>query len=102
MDFFDKFDHIHSFLEIWSHLIKKSAMENGLGETIPPPTTIHHHPPSAEIFAPPPSTTTHHHPPPFTTTHQQPRYIHHLQPQSKIYPSKKVFYKKNNKIFIQK
>ena len=57
-------------------------------------TTTHHHPPqpttSQNI-----SNTTHHH-------HQLPKYIHHHQPQSKIYPSKKRFYKKNIKIFIQK
>ena len=27
-DFFSKFDQIHSFLRIWSHLLKKSLMEN--------------------------------------------------------------------------
>ena len=27
-DFFSKFDHIRSFLRIWSHLPKKSLMEN--------------------------------------------------------------------------
>ena len=27
-DFFSKFDQIHSFLRIWSHLLKKSVMEN--------------------------------------------------------------------------
>ena len=27
-DFFSKCDHIHSFLRIWSHLLKKSVMEN--------------------------------------------------------------------------
>ena len=80
----------------------------------PPPTTsqnisttTHHHPPS-------PSTsqnisTTHHHPPPAKiylltcpTTHWQPKCIHHHQQQSKIYPSKKSFYKENIKIFYSK
>ena len=28
MDFFIKCDQIHSFLQIWSHLLKKSLMEN--------------------------------------------------------------------------
>ena len=28
MDFFSKCDQIHSFLRIWSHLMKKSFMEN--------------------------------------------------------------------------
>ena len=28
MDFFSKCDQIHSFLQIWSHLRKKSLMEN--------------------------------------------------------------------------
>ena len=67
---------------------------------IPPPTTIHHHPPL--------STTTHqqpkyihHHSSPLTTTHRQPKYINQQQ-QSKIYPSKKVFHKKNIKIFYSK
>ena len=27
-DFFSKFDQIRSFLQIWSHLLKKSLMEN--------------------------------------------------------------------------
>ena len=27
-DFFSKCDEIHSFLQIWSHLLKKSVMEN--------------------------------------------------------------------------
>ena len=27
-DFFSKCDHIRSFLRIWSHLLKKSVMEN--------------------------------------------------------------------------
>ena len=27
-DFFSKCDKIHSFLQIWSHLLKKSLMEN--------------------------------------------------------------------------
>ena len=27
-DFFSKFDQIHSFLWLWSHLMKKSLMEN--------------------------------------------------------------------------
>ena len=27
-DFFSKCDQIHSFLRIWSHLLKKSLMEN--------------------------------------------------------------------------
>ena len=27
-DFFSKCDQIHSFLQIWSHLLKKSLMEN--------------------------------------------------------------------------
>ena len=27
-DFFSKFDQIRSFLRIWSHLLKKSLMEN--------------------------------------------------------------------------
>ena len=27
-DFFSKSDHIPSFLQIWSHLLKKSFMEN--------------------------------------------------------------------------
>ena len=27
-DFFTKCDHIHSFLWIWSHLVKKSSMKN--------------------------------------------------------------------------
>ena len=27
-DFFIKYDQIHSFLQIWSHLLKKSLMEN--------------------------------------------------------------------------
>ena len=27
-DFFSKFDQIYSFLWIWSHLLKKSLMEN--------------------------------------------------------------------------
>ena len=27
-DFFNKFDQIHRFLRIWSHLLKKSLMEN--------------------------------------------------------------------------
>ena len=27
-DFFSKSDQIHSFLRIWSHLLKKSFMEN--------------------------------------------------------------------------
>ena len=27
-DFFSKYDQIHSFLQIWSHLLKKSLMEN--------------------------------------------------------------------------
>ena len=66
-----------------------------------PPTTTHHHPPpsttSQNI-----STTTHHHQQPAklpsTTPHRQPKYIHHQPPQSKIYPSKRVFYKKNVKI----
>ena len=66
---------------------------------------------------PPPTTINHHTPPPFTsqnistTTHHQPKYFHHHplpptdrikniylhQPQHKIYPSKKVFYKKTRK-----
>ena len=28
IDFFSKFDQIHSFLRIWSHQLKKSLMEN--------------------------------------------------------------------------
>ena len=28
MDFFNKYDQIRSFLRIWSHLLKKSLMEN--------------------------------------------------------------------------
>ena len=27
-DFFSKYDHIHRKLRIWSHLLKKSLMEN--------------------------------------------------------------------------
>ena len=27
-DFFSKYDQIHSFQQIWSHLLKKSLMEN--------------------------------------------------------------------------
>ena len=27
-DFFSKYDQIHSFLRIWSHLLKKSLIEN--------------------------------------------------------------------------
>ena len=27
-EFFSKFDQIHSFLQIWLHLLKKSLMEN--------------------------------------------------------------------------
>ena len=27
-DFFSKFDQIRSFLQIWSHLLKKSLLEN--------------------------------------------------------------------------
>ena len=67
----------------------------------PPPTTIHQHPPLSTTthHHPPTPTTVHHYPPPYTTTHQQPKYIHHHPPQSKIYPSKKVFYKKNIKFF---
>ena len=87
--------------------------------------TTHHHPPPAKIHPPSP-TITYNHSPPFTTTHQQPKYIHHHPPppttsqnisntmpttlrqpnyihhhqqQTKIYPSKRVFYKKNNKTF---
>ena len=54
--------------------------------------TTHNHPK-------PPTTTTHNLPLPSITTHHQPKYIHHHPPQSKIYPSKKVFCKKNIKIF---
>ena len=28
MDFYSKYDQIRSFLRIWSHLLKKSVMEN--------------------------------------------------------------------------
>ena len=55
---------------------------------MPPPTTTHHQP-----------KYIHHHPPPPTDSQN---ISHHHQPQSKIYPSNKVFYKKNIKIFIQK
>ena len=77
--------------------------------------TTHHDPPqsSATHYHPPPPTTIHHQPKyihhthhhqqpaklPSTTAHRQPKYIHHQPPQSKIYPSKRVFYKKNVKIF---
>ena len=29
-DFFSKCDQIHSFLRIWSHLLKKSLLENSI------------------------------------------------------------------------
>ena len=29
-DFFSKYDQIHSSLRIWSHLLKKSIMENSI------------------------------------------------------------------------
>ena len=52
------------------------------------------------------STTTYHHQPlakihqqPSTTAHRQRTYTHHHQTLSKIYSSKKVFCKKNIKIF---
>ena len=61
----------------------------------PLPTTITQNRPSAPITSQNISTTTHHHLPPSNTTNHQPQYIHHHQPQSTIYPSKKVFYKKN-------
>ena len=35
-DFFRKFDQIHSFLQIWSHLLKKSLMENLIFCAVPP------------------------------------------------------------------
>ena len=64
-------------------------------------TTIHQQPKCQNI-----STTTQHHPPtakiyplPSNTTHRQPKYIHNQQEQSRIYPSKKVFYKKNINLF---
>ena len=50
-----------------------------------------HHPPPAKI-----------HPLRCPTTHLQPKCIHHHQQQSKIYPSKKLFYKKNIKMFYSK
>ena len=81
-------------------------------------TKLCHHPPPAKIYPPPPIATHQHappskiYPPPPTTnqsisttihpTQQQPKYIHHHQPQSKIYSSKRRFYKKNIKIFILK
>ena len=78
---------------------------------MPPPTTIYCHSPTFTTthrhHSPPPTATIHHHPPPPTTIHQHPppsahrlpKYINHHLPQPKIYPSKKVFYKKNIKIF---
>ena len=96
---------------------------------MPPTTTIHHHPPPVKIYPPPlttsqnisttthrhppPPTAIHHHPPPPTTsqniltnmphtTYQQPKCIQHHQHQSKKYPSKKLFYKENIKIFYSK
>ena len=34
-DFFSKYDQIHSFLRIWSHLLKKSLMENSIFCAVP-------------------------------------------------------------------
>ena len=75
---------------------------------MPPPKDTHNHPPlpTTAHSHPPPSTVIRRHQPPprnrqviSTTSHQRPKYIHYHLPQSKIYPSKKVFYKKNIKMF---
>ena len=50
----------------------------------------------------PPPTTTHNYPQPPTDSQNISTTIHHHPPQSKIYSSKKVFYKTNNKIFYSK
>ena len=98
------------------------SRDSKLDKTMPPPSSSHshqsistttHHQPKYILHDPTPpttsqniSTTTHHHPPTATmylpsstSTHQEPKYIHHCSPQSKINPSKKVFYKRNIKIF---
>ena len=36
-DFFSKCDQIRSFLRIWSHLLKKSLMENFIFRAVRPP-----------------------------------------------------------------
>ena len=71
------------------------------------PKYVHHHPP-APITSQSISATTKHHPPPVKiypltcpTTYRQPKRIHQQQ-QSKIYPSKKLLYKKNIEIFYWK
>ena len=40
-EFFSKCDQIHSFLRIWSHLMKKSLMENFFCAVAPPFTDTH-------------------------------------------------------------
>ena len=40
-DFFSKCDQIRNFLQIWSHLLKKSLMENFIFCTVNSPTSEH-------------------------------------------------------------